>query len=66
MIDKVFAKIEAEKARLAHELASKRPAEGKDIGYEFGYRQGMYSGLDYAKQLIDALLRDKDARDSNL
>jgi hypothetical protein len=66
MLEKVFAKIQAEKDRLAHELAANKPGEGKDIGYEYGYRQGVYAGLDYAKQLIDQLLRDQDKRDSEL
>jgi len=66
MLDKVFAKIQAEKDRMAHELASKKPAEGRDIGYDYGYRQGVYAGLDYAKQLIESVLRDQDKRDSEL
>lgn len=66
MLEKIFAKIEAEKDRLAHELASKKPGEDRDIGYEYGYRQGVYAGLDYAKQLIEGILRDQDKRDSDL
>lgn len=66
MLEKIFAKILAEKDRLAHELASNKPGEGKDISYEYGYRQGVYAGLDYAKQLIEGVLRDQDKRDSEL
>jgi hypothetical protein len=66
MLDKVFARIQAEKDRLAHELASKKPGDGKEIGYEFGYRQGIYAGLDHAKQLIEQILKDQDKRDSQL
>jgi hypothetical protein len=66
MLDKVFDRITAEQTRLAHELASKKPGEGKDIGYEYGYRQGIYAGLDHAKQLIESILRDQDKHDNNL
>ena len=66
MLDKVFAKLEAEKTRMALEAVSLKPGEGKDIGFEYGYRQGVYAGLDSAKQLIEQLLKDQDKRDSEL
>ena len=66
MLDKVFAKLEAEKTRLALEAVSMKPGEGKDISFEYGYRQGVYAGLDRAKQLIEQILKDQDKRDSDL
>lgn len=66
MLDKIFAKIDAEKARIAHEAMAQKFGEGKDIGYETGRQQGVYAGLDRARQLIEQLLRDQDKRDSDL
>lgn len=66
MLEKVFAKIEAEKARIAHEAMAQKFGEDKDISYEMGRQQGVYAGLDRARQLIEQLLRDQDKRDSEL
>lgn len=66
MLDKFFAKIQAEKEKMAHEAVSMKPGEGKDISFEYGYRQGVYQGLERAKQLIEQALRDQDKRDSDL
>jgi hypothetical protein len=66
MLDKIFAKIEAEKNRIAHEAVAHKFGEGKDISYETGRQQGAYAGLDRAKQLIEQILRDQDKRDSDL
>ena len=66
MLDKFFAKIQAEKEKMAHEAVSMKPGEGKDISFEYGYRQGVYQGLERAKQLIEQTLRDQDKRDSDL
>jgi len=66
VFDRIFAKIDAEKARIAHEAMAQKFGEGKDISYETGRQQGVYAGLDRAKQLIEQLLRDQDERDSKL
>jgi hypothetical protein len=66
MIDKFFAKIQAEKEKMAHEAVAVKPGEGKDISFEYGYRQGVYQGLEMARQLIESVLRDQDKRDSDL
>ena len=66
MLEKYFAKIQAEKEKMAHEAVAIKPGEGKDISFEYGYRQGVYQGLELAKQLIEQVLRDQDKRDSDL
>lgn len=66
MFDRIFAKIDAEKARIAHEAMAQKFGEGKDISYETGRQQGVYAGLDRARQLIEQILRDQDKRDSEL
>jgi len=66
VFDRIFAKIDAEKARIAHEAMAQKFGEGKDISYETGRQQGVYAGLDRAKQLIEQILRDQDKRDSEL
>lgn len=50
---------------LAVEAIKVPTAEGKDIGFEHGKRQGIYAGLDRAIQLIERIHRDieNDSRD---
>jgi len=50
---------------LAVEAIKVQTAEGKDIGFEYGKRQGVYAGLDRAIQLIERIHRDieNDSRD---
>lgn len=60
MLAKIISKIKDEQNRVAHDLAKVRPGDGKDVGYEFGHRQGVYFGLQSALQLIENLLRDQD------
>jgi hypothetical protein len=50
---------------LAVEAIKVPTAEGKDISFEYGKRQGIYAGLDRAIQLIERIHRDveNDSRD---
>jgi len=60
MLAKFISTIKAEKDRVAAEAIKVRPGEGKDISFEYGYRQGVYAGLERAMQLIEQVVRDPD------
>jgi hypothetical protein len=65
MLAKIITTIRAEQQALAVEAIKVQPAEGKDINFEYGKRQGVYAGLDRAVQLIERIYRDieNDQRD---
>ncbi len=65
MLAKILAAIRAEQQALAIEAIKVQPAEGRDISFEYGKRQGVYAGLDRSVQLIERIYRDieNDQRD---
>tara|TARA_R110002126_G_scaffold27484_1_gene92218 strand:- start:1140 stop:1340 length:201 start_codon:yes stop_codon:yes gene_type:complete len=65
VLAKIITTIRAEQHALAIEAIKVQTAEGKDIGFEYGKRQGVYAGLDRAVQLIERIYRDieNDQRD---
>jgi hypothetical protein len=58
--------LRAEKERVAHEAMRLTPSEGKDIGYEYGKRVGLYAGLELALSKIDQVLNDQAKHDNSL
>jgi hypothetical protein len=34
--------------------------------YDYGHAVGVYAGLERAREILDEMLRDKDARDNDL
>ncbi len=65
MLAKIITTLRAEQHALAIEAIKVQTAEGKDISFEYGKRQGVYAGLDRAIQLIERIHRDveNDSRD---
>jgi hypothetical protein len=58
--------LKAEKDRVAHEAMRLTPSEGKDIGYEYGKRVGLYAGLELALLKIEQVLSDQAKHDNFL
>ena len=66
MLAKIITTIRAEQQALAVEAIKVPPAEGKDISFEYGKRQGVYAGLDKAIQLINNVVRDVETKTRDL
>ena len=66
MLAKIITTIRAEQQALAVEAIKVQPAEGKDISFEYGHRQGVYAGLDKAIQLINSVVRDVEIKTRDL
>lgn len=66
MLASFIAALKAEKDRVATEAIQLRPGEGKDISFEYGYRQGVYAGLERAIQLINNVVRDVETHNRDL
>ena len=66
MLAKIITSIRAEQQALAIEAIKVQPAEGKDISFEYGKRQGVYAGLDKAIQLINSVVRDVEIKTRDL
>jgi|DEB3_MinimDraft_2_1074329.scaffolds.fasta_scaffold12659_2 hypothetical protein len=63
MIERIISALKAEQARAAHG-ALQAPA-GRD-SFEYGRVCGIYSGLQQALNVIDAVLKDIDRKESEL
>ena len=66
MLAKIITTLRAEQHALAIEAIKVQTAEGKDISFEYGKRQGVYAGLDKAIQLINSVVRDVEIKTRDL
>ena len=63
MFEAFLRLLDKEQADYAQEaLTSPRGREG----FDYGYAVGVYAGLGRARELLDSMLRDREAVDNNL